>query len=103
MTHMMLSTQESQKYIVYSAAVWNWFPWVIVIQDVLQASGCTVSLTKQVLELIERAGRWTIVPEQDTPRSYNLSEEYSYCDTSMQIGLFINMSDLLAEWALKNL
>lgn len=33
----------------------------------------------------------------------NLSEEYNYCYTSMQIGLFINMSDLLAECALKNL
>lgn len=87
--------------IVYSAAVWNRFLWVIVIQDVVQASGCTVSLTKQVLELIERAGCRTRVPERDTPRSSNLSEEYNYCYTSMQIGLFINMSDLLAECALK--
>lgn len=60
-----------------------------------------MSLTKQVLELIERAGCRTRVPEQDTPTSSNLSEEYNYYYTSMQIGLFINMSDLLAECEIK--
>lgn len=94
-------SQKSQKYIVYSAAVWNRFLWVIVIQDVLQTSGCTVALTKQVLGLFERAGCRIRRPEWDTPRSSNLSEEYNYYSTSMQIGLFISRSESLAECELK--
>lgn len=60
-----------------------------------------MSLTKQVLGLIERAGCRTRLRELDTPRSFNLSEEYNYYSTSMQIGLFISRSESLAECELK--
>lgn len=61
-----------------------------------------MSLTKQVLGLIERAGCRTSLRELDTPRSFNLSEEYNYYSTSMQIGLFISRSESLAECELKS-
>lgn len=61
-----------------------------------------MSLTKQVLGLIERAGCGTRLPERDTPRiSSNLSEECNYYSTSMQIGLFVSRSESLAECELK--
>lgn len=44
------------------------------------------------LGLIEGAG----CRSRDTPTSSNLSEEYNYYSTSMQIGLFVSRSDSLA-------